>query len=75
MDTRTENLNKAIVLMGGLTEATRKLKVKRYQTIQSWRVAGVPEKYCPMIERETGGEVRCEMIRPDVEWEVLRKAA
>lgn len=30
----------------------------------------VPAELCPVIERETG--VRCEDLRPDVPWDVLR---
>jgi len=33
----------------------------------------VPADYCPTIERVTGGAVRCEDLRPDVEWSVLRR--
>lgn len=32
----------------------------------------VPAERCPQIERITGGAVRCEDLRPDVEWHVLR---
>jgi DNA-binding transcriptional regulator YdaS (Cro superfamily) len=31
----------------------------------------VPAHICPLIERATG--VRCEELRPDIEWGVLRK--
>lgn len=34
----------------------------------------VPAELCPDIERATSGEVRCEQLRPDVAWEVLRQA-
>lgn len=33
----------------------------------------VPAELCPVIERATG--VRCEELRPDVEWGVLRGTA
>lgn len=33
----------------------------------------VPAELCPVIERETG--VRCELLRPDVPWGVLREQA
>lgn len=33
----------------------------------------LPAKYCPLIERATQGKVRCEELRPDVEWAVLRQ--
>ena len=32
----------------------------------------VPAEYCPLIERATKGAVRCEELRPDVAWDVLR---
>lgn len=32
----------------------------------------VPAERCPAIERATGGKVRCEDLRPDVPWDVLR---
>ena len=35
-------------------------------------VRRVPAERCPQIERATGGLVRCEELRPDVDWAVLR---
>ncbi|WP_375592202.1 transcriptional regulator [Chitiniphilus eburneus] len=32
----------------------------------------VPADRCPSIERATNGVVRCEELRPDVDWGVLR---
>ncbi len=32
----------------------------------------VPAERCPAIERATGGAVRCEDLRPDVDWAYLR---
>lgn len=29
---------------------------------------------CINIERESGGAVTCELLRPDVDWKVLRKS-
>ncbi len=34
----------------------------------------VPAEHCPHIERLTGGQVRCEDLRPDVGWAYLRKS-
>ena len=34
----------------------------------------VPAEHCPAIERATAGAVRCEELRPDVDWSVLRSA-
>ena len=37
-----------------------------------WKARGnVPAKHCPAIEHATG--VRCEDLRPDVHWSVLRE--
>lgn len=35
----------------------------------------VPAEWCPEIERITDGQVRCEELRPDVSWGVLRSKA
>lgn len=42
--------------------------------VGQWKDEGrrVPAEHCPQIERMTGGQVRCEELRPDVAWEVLR---
>lgn len=42
--------------------------------ISQWRAGTrqVPAARCPSIERETGGRVRCEELRPDVDWNYLR---
>lgn len=44
----------------------------RYQTVQQWTINGVPAEWCPVIERVTRRKFRCEDLRPDVEWEVVR---
>ena len=45
------------------------------QCVSNWRKRRVPAEYCPAIERATGGAVRCEQLRPDIDWVVLRRAA
>lgn len=44
-------------------------------TINQWTrgVRQVPVARCPSIERATNSKVRCEDLRPDVEWSVLRQ--
>lgn len=44
----------------------------RPQVVGNWRHRGVPAEYCPAIERATRGTVRCEDLRPDIDWAVLR---
>jgi len=33
----------------------------------------VPAEYCPAIERATARKVRCEELRPDIDWAILRE--
>jgi DNA-binding transcriptional regulator YdaS (Cro superfamily) len=42
--------------------------------VNQWKHAGrrVPAEHCPSIERATHGAVRCEDLRPDIDWAVLR---
>lgn len=42
--------------------------------ISQWKCGSrqVPAERCPAIERATGGAVRCEDLRPDVDWAYLR---
>jgi len=43
--------------------------------VTNWKSRGVPAEMCPLIERATAGAVRCEELRPDVAWDVLRNSA
>lgn len=54
-----------------LTERGR--DVRDHRTIYQWKQSRVPADYCPDIEAITG--VRCEDLRPDVAWDVLRMQA
>jgi len=43
------------------------------QVVNNWLARGnVPAEHCPSIERATAGAVRCEDLRPDVDWAYLR---
>jgi len=57
--------------VGGRTALAVLLGVSR-QTIYDWAALKVPAARCPVIERLTNGAVRCEDLRPDIEWRVLR---
>lgn len=69
-------LNKAIDQVG-LGKLADELGV-RYQLIQGWRDphrrVAAPAEHCPAIERVTGGAIRCEDLRPDVDWAYLRRS-
>jgi DNA-binding transcriptional regulator YdaS (Cro superfamily) len=42
--------------------------------VSEWRTGKkrVPAERCPSIEKATNGAVRCEDLRPDVDWGYLR---
>lgn len=65
-------LNEAIAAVGGIVEFTRLVGAPTVSAVKAWRLTQVPEKYCPTIERISG--VRCERLRSDVEWGVLRQS-
>lgn len=43
--------------------------------ISQWKTGArtVPAERCPSIEKATSGAVRCEDLRPDVDWAYLRQ--
>lgn len=63
----------ARALAAALTEATQHRVAT--SSVYAWMsgTRRIPAECCPVIERLTG--VRCEWIRPDVEWGVLRSTA
>lgn len=74
-------LQRAIEQVGSKAELARRLSErndgKRVVTgpaVYQWeRQDRVPAEYCPDIEAITG--IACELLRPDVNWSVLRKSA
>ena len=66
-------LERAIEAAGGCAALAGKLEVAS-SLPSMWKARNkVPAEHCPGIERETG--VRCEELRPDVPWQVLRTKA
>lgn len=63
-------LDRAIEAAGGITKMARTLGLNSHMVVHHWRSNGVPAERCPDIEALTG--VRCEELRPDVNWAVLR---
>lgn len=66
-------LAKAIQTVGGAAPLARELGVSA-QAVYFWRAGSrqLPAEHCPVIERLTAGQVRCEDLRPDVDWAYLR---
>jgi DNA-binding transcriptional regulator YdaS (Cro superfamily) len=69
---RNEPLERAIELAGGITKMAAALGLNSHSVVHQWRLNRVPAEQCPEIEKLTEGAVRCEELRPDVSWEVLR---
>jgi DNA-binding transcriptional regulator YdaS (Cro superfamily) len=63
-------IQRAIESVGGLKALADVCGVTP-QAVFKWR-KGVPAERCPAIERATNGQVRCEDLRPDVDWAYLR---
>lgn len=65
-------LNKAQQILGSQTALAHAVGVVP-QVVNNWHRRGnVPAEYCPRIEKATDGAVRCEELRPDVDWAYLR---
>lgn len=63
-------LIEATRICGSQAELARRIGLSQ-QVVNNWaRRGNVPAEYCPAIERETG--VRCESLRPDVDWSTVR---
>lgn len=54
-----------------LTFLARELGVTK-GAVGQWKRTRIPAEHCPTIERLLGGRVKCEELRPDVEWSYLR---
>lgn len=76
-----ESLKQAIQIIGGQSATARVLSRPGRQLAQAnvWKWLNSPNpdlmppaEYCPALERATQGAVKCEALRPDVDWAVLR---
>lgn len=67
-------LDLAARTVGSATELAARIGVVQ-SAISNWKARGrVPAEYCIAIERETGGIVTVEQLRPDVDWGVIRRS-
>ncbi|AXK39634.1 transcriptional regulator [Crenobacter cavernae] len=69
MESKTP-IDKAIELLGGVSATARLFGVTPW-AVSKWRQR-VPAERCIDIEKATKGAVRCEELRPDVDWAFLR---
>lgn len=71
----TKSLLKAVEIAGTQKALAVCVGVSQ-QTVWAWiSRKSVPAEHCPAIERATSGAVRCEDLRPDVDWSYLRGSA
>lgn len=69
-----KELERAIELSGGQSKLAVLIHVPA-QSVHNWiKRRNVPAERCPAIERATNGAVRCEDLRPDVDWAYLRNS-
>ncbi|WP_354686659.1 YdaS family helix-turn-helix protein [Cupriavidus necator] len=68
--TENEPMRRAINAAGGLKALADSLGEKQ-NTVSNWLQRGAPVAKCPAIEAITG--VRCEELRPEVDWATFRK--
>ena len=69
-----EFITQACHILGGQVVMARLLNVTPAyinQLVSGKRT--IPANHCPTIERATKGAVRCEQLRADVDWAILRK--
>lgn len=73
---RMNPIQDAIQHMGNASRLAQALGVTT-QAVCFWRDGErkIPADKCPDIERATQGVVRCEQLRPDVNWSVLRDSS
>lgn len=76
MGTKLTALDRAVHAAGSKAALARKLNerghhITGHATVYQWGLTRVPAEYCPDIEAITG--VKCEELRPDVNWAQLRQ--
>jgi DNA-binding transcriptional regulator YdaS (Cro superfamily) len=65
-------IQKAVNIVGGQNAMARLLGLSQPHIYNWIKKNKTPAQHCPKIERLTYGQVRCEDLRQDVEWRVLR---
>jgi DNA-binding transcriptional regulator YdaS (Cro superfamily) len=74
MDPKPHPIERAARILGSERELAKRLGVTK-GAVNQWKLEGrrVPADHCPEIEYLTQGRVRCEQLRPDIRWAVLRR--
>jgi DNA-binding transcriptional regulator YdaS (Cro superfamily) len=75
MSNEIKALQRAVAALGSAAALSKALGVSSSMP-HMWKLRGrIPAEHCPGIERATRGLVKCEELRPDIDWAVLREVA
>ncbi|MBR0574189.1 MULTISPECIES: transcriptional regulator [Pasteurellaceae] len=66
-------IQKAFTIVGGQSALAKHFQIRPW-AVSKWQKSGVPVERCIEIEKLTKGQVRCEELRPDIDWSVLRNS-
>ncbi len=72
MSSPQDAYDKAVKILDGKSAVARHFGLTPW-AVSKWRDR-VPADRCPEIEKMTAGVVRCEELRPDIDWAYLRRA-
>jgi len=66
-------IERAADIVGSQVALSKELHVSK-ALVSLWvnGASRVAAQHCPLIERLTDGQVRCEELRPDIQWGLLR---
>lgn len=70
MNTSTTKASEAIALLDGVAAVARRFGVTPW-AVSKWRTR-MPAERCIEIEKALQGAIRCEELRPDIDWGYLR---
>ncbi|AKI27996.1 transcriptional regulator [Moraxella catarrhalis] len=65
-------LDKAIAILGNRSTLARSLGITPW-ALSKWDKNNPPRDRCLAIEQATGGKVKAEDLRPDINWEYVRE--
>lgn len=70
------SINKACQYVGGQAKLAQRLHISP-SAVGHWVLGRrpIPAERCPEIERLVQGHVKCEDLRPDVDWAYLRQTS
>ncbi len=68
----SDAIKRAVELAGGAAKVAALFNISRISVYEWVHKGRIPAERCPALERANDGQVRCEDMRPDVDWSFLR---